>query len=269
MAIAFRQVVRSLLDDQVVASVDYQAELASTNTTAIQWLQACRLKSNASVAQQLPRLVIADRQSAGRGRMGRNWAALSDGLAFSLIWPGCDDRLSIAVGVAVAEAIESVAGPTQCGLKWPNDIWMAQRKTAGILVERVEVVLDHNNEKQSHAFSVIGIGINVGSSPRLEGAETTSVCEATGKLINNTELLSELIPHLVSRLTIDERMSVELTTAFQARCVLTGHDVRCHVDGKCVQGRCEGIAPTGELHVRVGDRLECCRSGEVQRVRLA
>lgn len=258
-----------MLDDLVVGSADYQGELESTNTTAIEWLQAREFDSITTVTEQLPRLVIADRQSAGRGRMGRNWEARSDGLAFSLVWPECDERLSIAVGVAVAEAIESVAGPTQCGLKWPNDIWMAQKKTAGILIERVEVVLEQANAKQSQAFSVIGIGINVGSSPRLEDAETTSVCEAAGKLINNVDLLSELIPHLVSRLSIDERTTIGLTTAFQNRCVLTGHDVRCHVDGKCVEGRCEGIAKSGELRVRVGDRVEHCRSGEVQRVRLA
>ena len=201
--------------------------------------------------------------------MGRNWEARSDGLAFSLVWPGCDERLSIAVGVAVAEAIESVAGPTQCGLKWPNDIWMAQKKAAGILIERVELVLDQTGVKQSQAFSVIGIGVNVGSSPRLEDAETTSVCEAAGKLIHRADLLSELIPHLVARLRIGEAATSELAASFQRRCVLTGHDVRCHVDGKCVEGRCEGIAPNGELRVRLGDRVEYCRSGEVQRVRLA
>lgn len=257
-----------MLDDQVIGSADYQAELESTNTTAIQWLQACGPETKASVAQQLPRLVIADRQSAGRGRMGRNWDARSDGLAFSLIWPDCDERLSIAVGVGVAEAIESVAGPTQCGLKWPNDIWMAQKKTGGILVERVETVLDQTKAKQSQAFAVIGVGINVGSSPQLVDAETTSVCEAVGKLIRNAELLSELIPHLVSRLSVDHGGAAGLIAAFQDRCVLTGHNVRCHVDGKFVEGRCEGIEETGELRVRVGERVEYCRSGEVQRVRL-
>ena len=200
--------------------------------------------------------------------MGRQWDARSDGLAFSLIWSGGDELLSIAVGVAIAEAIESVAGPTQCGLKWPNDVWMNQRKTAGILIEQTEVVLAQDNGNHSQAFAVIGIGINVGSSPQLEDAETVSICEAVGKLINNADLLSELIPHLVSRLSANHQTRHELTDQFRQRCVLTGHDVRCHVGGRSVEGRCEGIAENGELRVRVADRVEHCRSGEVQRVRL-
>ncbi|TWT64966.1 biotin--[acetyl-CoA-carboxylase] ligase [Allorhodopirellula solitaria] len=257
----------SMVASGVLASRDYRASLPSTNSAALEWLSDQRGDSsaNATLASQTPRLVIAETQTAGRGRRGRSWLTQDDGLAFSLVLANCHPLLSIAVGVAIAEAIEHVAGPAHCGLKWPNDVWMSGTKVAGTLIERVDLPLAANGYPQTMA--VIGIGLNVGSSPRLDEAPATSVCEATRKWVSRSEVLTELVPAVIECANLCDSNPQELLQSFRKRCVLTGEGVRCHVDGEIVQGRCEGIDDSGELQVWTDTGMQLCRSGEVSRVR--
>jgi BirA family transcriptional regulator, biotin operon repressor / biotin---[acetyl-CoA-carboxylase] ligase len=98
-------------------------------------------------------VVTADSQTAGRGRHGRRWAAPPGrALLLSALLRPLDARhglLPLAVPVAVCEAIESVA-PVQCTLKWPNDVWIDERKVAGVLIEA-----------RPPEWAVIGVGVNV------------------------------------------------------------------------------------------------------------
>ncbi|MBB3205217.1 BirA family biotin operon repressor/biotin-[acetyl-CoA-carboxylase] ligase [Rhodopirellula rubra] len=266
--------IRRLIDRWVtsgeIASKDYQSTMTSTNSVAGQWVQSHRDKDSSTspgstLVIGLPRLVIADVQTQGRGRLGRTWDAQSDGLAFSIVMKGCHELLSIAVGVAIAEAIEHVAAPVRCGLKWPNDVWMSGVKVAGTLIERFDSsVADRDH---STPVAVIGIGINVGSSPTLEDAEATSVQEATGKWVTRAALLEELVPALIEQVTRCESDSSGVLDAFRRRCVLTGEMIRCSIDGQSVEGRCEGINEHGEMRVRTIAGESVCRSGEVNRVR--
>ena len=84
-------------------------------------------------------VVTADEQSAGRGRSGRRWATATPGAALlaSAILAPLDEShglLPLAVPIAVCEAIESLA-PVDCRIKWPNDVWVEERKVSGILIE--------------------------------------------------------------------------------------------------------------------------------------
>ncbi|TWU16075.1 biotin--[acetyl-CoA-carboxylase] ligase [Allorhodopirellula heiligendammensis] len=253
----------------VLASRDYQVSMPSTNSVALEWLGEQRGDSDATATllSQTPRLVIAESQTAGRGRRGRAWQAQGDGLAFSLVLADCHPLLSIAVGVAVAEAIEHVAGPVRCGLKWPNDVAMGGTKVAGTLIERIDLPSAADGYPQP--MSVIGIGLNVGSSPRLDGAQATSVCEASGKWVTRTEVLEELLPAVMRNAVMCESDPGELLQSFRERCVLTGEVIGCTIDGHIVQGRCEGIDDRGELQVWTEAGMRVCRSGEVSRVRIS
>ncbi len=204
-------------------------------------------------------------QTAGRGRLGRSWQAQQDGLALSLVLDGCHELLSIAVGVAVAEVIEDVAGPVRCGLKWPNDVWMNGRKVGGTLIERIDLPLAANGDPRP--MSVIGIGLNVGSSPQLNETAATSICKATGKFVTRAEVLLSLIPAVIQSAIRCDWEPTELLQAFRKRCVLTDETIRCTVDRQIIQGRCEGIDERGELRVWTGAGMRVCRSGEVSRVR--
>jgi BirA family biotin operon repressor/biotin-[acetyl-CoA-carboxylase] ligase len=100
-------------------------------------------------------VITADEQSAGRGRRGNEWfAPPGSSLLFSgLLRPfeaSDNTLLPLAVPVAVCEAAESVA-PVRCQVKWPNDVWIDERKVAGVLVEA----------RPEEGWAVIGIGINV------------------------------------------------------------------------------------------------------------
>lgn len=263
------RVTDSLLASGTLASRDYQYTVPSTNSAALQWLDEQRGDSTATSAllSQTPRLVIVDTQTSGRGRLGRSWQAQHDGLAFSLVLAGCHDLLSIAVGVAIAEAIEDLAGPVRCGLKWPNDVWMNGKKVAGTLIERIDLPSAADGYPQPMA--VIGIGLNVGSSPQLDENAATSICEATGKLVTRAGVLAELIPTLIQNVAQCESAPQELLQSFRQRCVLTGETIRCTVDGQLIQGRCEAIDERGELQVWTDAGMRVCRSGEVSRVRIA
>lgn len=260
------RVTDSLLASGMLASRDHQSSLPSTNSAALQWLgdQRGDCTATSALLSQMPRIVIAETQTAGRGRRGRSWQTPHDGLAFSLVQIGCHELLSIAVGVAIAEAIEHEAGPVRCGLKWPNDVRMSGRKVAGILIERVDLPSAADGYPQ--AMAVIGIGLNVGSSPQLDEAQATSVCEATGKFVTRAGILAELIPAVIGSASLCEADPQELLQSFRDRCVLTGETIRCLIDGQVVQGRCEGVDERGELQVWTGAGMRSCRSGEVHRV---
>jgi len=104
-------------------------------------------------------LVTCDEQTDGRGRQGRAWASpVGSALAYSVVLrrkievPG---TLPLQVGVAVCEAVESLAPGVEAQVKWPNDVWIDRRKCAGILVEA----------RPQDGWAVIGIGLNLAVDP--------------------------------------------------------------------------------------------------------
>ncbi len=139
-------------------TVEVLPELDSTNTELMRRARAGRTE---------PVLLVAERQTAGRGRLGRAWASTpGDSLTFSLGLPYAPadwSGLSLAVGVAVAEALHP-----DIGLKWPNDLWLHGRKLAGILVETASAA---GSPSLAGRYVVIGIGINLAPRPA-EGLAT-------------------------------------------------------------------------------------------------
>jgi BirA family biotin operon repressor/biotin-[acetyl-CoA-carboxylase] ligase len=101
-------------------------------------------------------VVTADEQTAGRGRQGRTWlAAPGSALLYSALLRPLGDRplLPLAVPLAVSEAAEALA-EVSCRLKWPNDVWIGERKLAGVLVEG-------HPGPAAESWAVIGVGLNV------------------------------------------------------------------------------------------------------------
>ena len=135
-------------------TVEILPEIDSTNT---------ELMRRARAGQAEPVLLVAEMQTAGRGRLGRGWhSAPGASLTFSLglpLAPADWSGLSLAVGVSLAGSLHPAIG-----LKWPNDLWWEQRKLAGILIETAAI------GSQRHA--VIGIGVNIAPPPKQEGLAT-------------------------------------------------------------------------------------------------
>ena len=131
-------------------TVEIVPEIASTNT---------ELMRRARSGQMEPVLLVAEQQTAGRGRLGRNWhSAAGEALTFSLglpLVPADWSGLSLAVGVSLAESLHPAVQ-----LKWPNDLWLHDRKLAGILIETAAF-----GDRDMQRYAVIGVGINVGARP--------------------------------------------------------------------------------------------------------
>ncbi|GAA5120903.1 biotin--[acetyl-CoA-carboxylase] ligase [Luteolibacter yonseiensis] len=205
-------------------------------------------------------VVLAERQTAGRGRRGAAWfSPPGESLAFSILvkppepkalWP----RLALAAGLAVAEALES-SGLT-AGIKWPNDVWLGGKKAAGILVEA------------GADFAVVGIGLNVNSTEFPEGVRgiATSMRIEAEREFERGEVLAEIIRRFAIRRAQIDRDFEELIAAVRVRCVLTGKQVALLTAGGPKTGIVEGIAPGGELLLRTTDGLERLMQADEVRV---
>jgi len=196
------------------------------------------------------RVVIADRQTAGRGRRGAAWVSpTGEALAFSVLvrpgepkalWP----RLALAAGLAVAEGLESFG--VAAGIKWPNDVWIAGRKVSGVLVEA------------GADFAVIGIGVNVNVTefPPVLEAVATSLRLETGAAVDRAAVLAEILRRLEGWRRQIGGGFPELLAAVRSRCVLTGRRVTLTAADGPRAGVVAGIGDGGELLLRSERGLE-------------
>ncbi len=212
-----------------------------------------RLASTNDRARELVRegapswtVVVAEAQTAGRGRAGRSWISPPEvGLFVSfLVRPrgaGQATLTPLLVGMALARAVEEVAG-VEVQVKWPNDALIEGRKVAGILCERVGDRL------------VVGVGVNVrrwpgGVPPELSGSATT-LEDAAGESVSRSALAGALLRE--ARRLLDApvlRLEGALADELAARDVLRGR--RLAVGS--MRGEGAGIAPDGRLRVRTVD----------------
>jgi len=216
-------------------------------------------------------VLVAEEQTAGRGRMGRSWVSEPGAsLTFSVllrpesVLPSRRGWLPLLAGVAVATATRSVSD-VYATLKWPNDVLAGERKLAGILAE------------QSGDAVVIGIGINV-STPRDALPESPSGIPATSLSVEGADvardtLLIEVLRqfelyYLPFRGDADPERS-GLLAAFRALCPTLGSQVRVELPGGgVVTGRAEDVDANGRLLVREADtKLTPISAGDVIHLR--
>ncbi|BAO64898.1 bifunctional biotin--[acetyl-CoA-carboxylase] synthetase/biotin operon repressor [Pseudomonas protegens Cab57] len=158
--------------------------------------QALRSIEEGSVA---PFLVLAERQTVGRGRRGRQWVSpFAENIYYSLVLRMDGglrqlEGLSLVVGLAVMHTLREYGIPG-AGLKWPNDVLVGQKKVAGILLELVGDPAD-----VCHVVLGIGINVNMQSAEEID-QEWTSVRLESGKVIDRNQLVARLNEVLVSYL---------------------------------------------------------------------
>jgi len=194
-------------------------------------------------------LVIANEQTAGRGRGGKEWRSPAGaGLWLTLVERPVDTSglvvLSLRVGLAAAEALDRFASEP-IRLKWPNDLYVERGKLAGILTEA-------RWRDQAVEWVAIGLGVNVSAPKNLQNA--AGLEPGSDRL----DILSELIPALRFAAQASGPLGVDEREAFNARDMARGK--------ACVQpaiGRVAGITPTGELLVALADSVVPFRSGSL------
>ncbi len=246
-------------------SVEALVETDSTST---------RLLERARSGDGAPCLLVAERQTAGRGRLGRTWfsdtaasSSTADGLGsltFSLgltLAPADWSGLSLAVGVALAEALHP-----SIRLKWPNDLWLIDeaapdlpgRKLGGVLIETVAL-------PDGGRYAVIGIGLNLARpEARPELTQAIAGWREIEPLARAPELLARMAPPLLIALGVFEQQGfAAFAKRFAARDVLAGRAVQT-TDADAERGVADGVDARGALRVRT-DRgeLRLIDSGEV------
>lgn len=217
-------------------------------------------------------VLVADHQSAGRGRLDRVWVTPpGSALTFSVLL--APDEVSVArwpwlpllAGIAVAEGVRRVA-EVDCSLKWPNDVLVGDRKLAGILVERVE--------RPSGAVAVVGVGLNVTmSEEELPVPAATSLLLEGAATTDRTVVLREVLRSLEAlfRQWQAERGDATrgLVDSYVRRCGTLGREVRVELpDGDSVVGVATGIDTDGRLEVRTPEGAKrVLGAGDVVHVR--
>ncbi len=235
-------------------AVEVVAEIDSTSS---------ELMRRARDGRRAPVLLVAERQTAGRGRLGRLWESAQDAgqpasLTFSLglpLAPRDWSGLSLAVGVSVADSLDP-ARTAGLALKWPNDLWVRECKLGGILIETALL-----QPEEAERYLVVGIGLNIG--PREgDGLRTPPAwLQQWQPEASAPAVLRELIVPLVRDIRLfDERGFVPFAPRFAARDLLRGREVVL-TDG--TEGRCEGVGWGGELLVRTPAGLKTITSAEV------
>jgi BirA family biotin operon repressor/biotin-[acetyl-CoA-carboxylase] ligase len=192
-------------------------------------------------------IVVADHQTAGRGRAGRRWTERpGEGLLSSVILRPSIERdrlgtLPLVIGVAVAEALEEVA-LIECQLKWPNDVWVEGKKIAGILTTTVQ------NPANRTTLAIVGIGINVNAPFDALADGATSVAVSRGQPVDREALLRVLVERLGAAYGRFKEMSgvVDLED-WCRRAELIGEHVQIVQDRKVLTGIYEGIDDRGAL----------------------
>jgi BirA family biotin operon repressor/biotin-[acetyl-CoA-carboxylase] ligase len=177
--------------------------------------------STQDVARALPigSIVVADHQTAGRGRLDHTWESPSGTALLVSFVLAPNPILSLTVGVAAAEACGSGVR-----LKWPNDLLLDGRKIGGVLVEATPI------------RAVCGIGINLTWAP-----------EGAAKLNQDRDQLLERVRVQLDRWT--SATADEVLARWRELSVTLGRRVRVEVSGKAIEGTAEDIGPQGELIV--------------------
>lgn len=244
-------------------SVQWFEEIDSTNTRALQ------LAADATI--ETPFLIGADRQSAGRGRGGNRWWGSDGALMFSVgvslndlglsieQWP----RFSLVTGLAISETISQFLPKADVGLKWPNDIWIGEKKVCGILIEQAV-------ERPSGL--IVGIGINVNNSfasapEEYQRIATSMRDEANGRPFSRTDILIDFLNRwdLLTAQLADE--SLNLAERWSHSCVLSGQPVTVTAGSDEKSGICAGIDDDGSLLLRTAYTTERCYAGTVRLLR--
>jgi BirA family biotin operon repressor/biotin-[acetyl-CoA-carboxylase] ligase len=229
-------------------TVEVLPQIDSTNTALMRRARAGQLE---------PTLLVAEHQTAGRGRLGRDWQSglardeALGGLTFSLglvLNPADWSGLSLAVGLSVVQSLHP-----DLMLKWPNDVWLGERKLAGILIETASV----GDER----YAVIGIGINL-LARDADGLRTPPA--ALAELIPDMDAPAALAALVLPLVQTIRRFEAEgfsaLREAYHSRDLLYGRMVTC-TDGTTGQAR--GVDAGGALLVHTDHGLQKISSAEV------
>jgi BirA family transcriptional regulator, biotin operon repressor / biotin---[acetyl-CoA-carboxylase] ligase len=218
----------------------------------------------AAAGEEGPLWITAERQTAGRGRRGRSWVS-EPGNLFATLLLGCAAplqqcaQLSFAAALAAGDAVASFAPNTRVTLKWPNDVLLDGRKTAGILLEAT------NAAGAKNPSLLIGVGINLTSCPERADLPPTSLAAATGSAPAPDAVLARLAARWENWFALwQTRGFPALREAWLARAAGLGDKLTAKLGDRELYGVFEDMDQDGALLLRCADgALRRVTAGEV------
>jgi len=237
-----RQIRSALSAERFYGHLEYHPVLSSTQDVA---------KDRAFHGEPEGTVVIAERQTSGRGRLGRRWISSPGGLWFSIILrPALSPRsipsLPLVAALVLCRTIEEVVS-LKAGLKWPNDVWIRGKKVAGILAEM-------SSESDRVQWVVLGLGLNcLNSVPSDVISPAGSLADLTGsRSVPRQEILTKFLGEFRKAY---QRYLMEGFAAFRAdyrrRSVLIGRDVTVNTSTGKRRGRVVDVDGEGRLVLRL------------------
>jgi len=227
--------------------------VASTGSTNAGLLAAARAGEPAG------RVLVADHQSAGRGRFDRTWEAPPGAMvAVSVLLrphvaPAQWTWLPLVCGLAVADGLKQAAG-LDARLKWPNDVLIGERKICGILVERTGTA------------AIAGMGVNTAMTAAQAPVPAATSLAIEGAPSDPGPVVAAILGALETWL-VRWQDGAELPDAYAARSATIGRDVRVVVTPEdVVAGRATGVDATGALVVETGGQRRSFSAGDVWHV---
>jgi BirA family biotin operon repressor/biotin-[acetyl-CoA-carboxylase] ligase len=232
-------------------------ELSSTNLYAQQLLAKTKPKEGTAIS--------TPNQTNGRGQIGRSWESeKGKNLTFSLIlypeWLSISDQfyLSMSFSLAITDLLEDI-GLRKVKIKWPNDIYIANNKVAGILIQNSIQGLKIN-------YSIVGIGLNVNQCKfHLEIPNPTSLQLESGRHFDLNALSERLFSMLEKRYSnLKERDFQNISREYHTLLFKKDHMARFEFNGMQFDGVILGVDPSGKIRIRQSDRIQLYSSTEIR-----
>jgi len=200
-------------------------------------------------------VVLAEAQTAGRGRDGRTWQSPAGGVWLGVLLRPVRAELgvmSVRVGLAVADAVDALLGRPETRLKWPNDVLLGERKLAGILCEG-------RWQGTTVQWLAVGVGVNVCNPIPGPVARRAVALAEWLPAVRRIDLLDRLVPALATLAVAAPDLSERDCAAFARRDWLLGRQLRSPA-----AGRARGLRPDGALLVDLGAGTIAVREGHVE-----
>ncbi|WP_298866932.1 biotin--[acetyl-CoA-carboxylase] ligase [uncultured Gimesia sp.] len=258
--------LKAIQTETFIEHLDYFESLASTNSWALH--THCSPDKTTPVRRvNLPTLVLTGKQTAGRGRGNNSWWSTEGTLTFSLVVDVAQIQIPIeqqplialATGLAVCETLEKHLPDKKLQLKWPNDVFLQNKKVSGILVETAANV---------PGLVVIGLGLNLNNSflSAVEDlkATGTSLYETTGQKFSMTTTLIDLINGIENRLYDVAGEQNQFMETWRKYCLLSGKTIRVNTGRETKTGQCLEIDDQGFLNLKTEAGIERIISGTIE-----
>lgn len=242
--------------EQHCNDIDVLFKTGSTNSILLNQLETTQVHGN---------VVLAEYQSKGRGRRGKQWVSpLASGISLSVAWhfdvaPGALGLLSLYMGVATARTLLQL-GLTDVGLKWPNDVIVEDKKLGGILLEL-------RGEASGPVDVIVGIGLNYNLPADVISDIDQAVCDLCGlskKRLSRNHIAATLLSNVFEVLhEVQSGVSTKLIDEWRQFDCYSGREASLIMVDKKIEGVLKGVDDQGQLLMLVDGVLERYTAGEI------